>query len=292
MTCESEAKPAQATVRVRKGDHGMRETPNCSTGEKPKGYKGRGGEGGGGTERRVRHPHGEEIDSEAPKGLEDIFGHVGAIDAAVLVALERLHAMLADVAHGAAIARREPGGKGGETTKGRRWSAQEQSSSTAVHSPERPVVLLVGRVVCSQPRSLGLCCRWPAGPAPANRHQPRLAAPVPVFIRCSCACGRVDVASVVSTWLPPPRSHFQLGQVSMEVQDLDPSLSVFSKWGGPGGGPGHPGLSTTKCRPGGPGPPPRPPLLRMWTRRVQVQDLHGNLLLEWESRYSWVIYTK
>ena len=52
----------------------------------------------------------------------------------------------------------------------------------------------------------------------------------------------------------------------MEVLDLDPLLSSFSKWGS-GWGPGPPGLSSTKCRPGGPGPPPGPPILRMRTRR-------------------------
>ena len=49
-----------------------------------------------------------------------------------------------------------------------------------------------------------------------------------------------------------------LEQVSMEVLDLDPSLSAFSKWG-PGGGPGPPGLHFVEDRPGGPGPPLGPP---------------------------------
>ena len=38
-----------------------------------------------------------------------------------------------------------------------------------------------------------------------------------------------------------------------------PSLSAFSKWGGPGGGPGPPGLHFVVDRLGGPGPPPGPP---------------------------------
>ena len=46
-----------------------------------------------------------------------------------------------------------------------------------------------------------------------------------------------------------------LEQVSMEVVDLDPLLVRILKMGGPG----PPGLSSTKCRPGGPGPPPGPP---------------------------------
>ena len=50
-----------------------------------------------------------------------------------------------------------------------------------------------------------------------------------------------------------------LEQVSMEVLDLDPSLSAFSKWGGPCGGPGPPGLHFVEDRPRGPGPPPGPP---------------------------------
>ena len=50
----------------------------------------------------------------------------------------------------------------------------------------------------------------------------------------------------------------------MEVLDLDPSLSAFSKWGGPDGGPGPPDLHTDLE---GLDPHPDPPILRMQTRR-------------------------
>lgn len=62
--------------------------------------------------RSLRHPHGEEIDGPAPEWLEHIFGHVGSVDAAVLVAVQGVDAMLPDVHHGCCLpqlaTKREP----------------------------------------------------------------------------------------------------------------------------------------------------------------------------------------
>ncbi len=47
----------------------------------------------------LRHPKREEVDTIAPEGLEHVFGHVGFVDATVLVAFQSLHAMLPYVPH-------------------------------------------------------------------------------------------------------------------------------------------------------------------------------------------------
>ena len=92
----------------------------------------------------------------------------------------------------------------------------------------------------------------------------------------------------------------------MEVQALDPLLVRILKMGGPVGGPGPPGLSSTKCRPRGPGPPTGPPILRMRTRRgprpgppwkptlkpLQLQSelllaIFKNSNLVWDSSNEW-----
>lgn len=67
------------------------------------GKLGLGGRQGGGVQARnkeyIRHPKREEVDAIAPEGLEHVFGHVGFVDATVLVALQSLHAMLPYVPH-------------------------------------------------------------------------------------------------------------------------------------------------------------------------------------------------
>ena len=54
--------------------------------------------------------------------------------------------------------------------------------------------------------------------------------------------------------------------ISIEDLDVQALFVCILKMGGPVGGPGLPGLSSTKCRPGRPGPQLDPPILRMRTR--------------------------
>jgi hypothetical protein len=67
------------------------------------GLGGRRAEWRGGEQARnkenIRHPKREEVDTIAPEGLEHVFGHVGFVDATVLVAFQSLHAMLPYVPH-------------------------------------------------------------------------------------------------------------------------------------------------------------------------------------------------
>ena len=61
-----------------------------------------------------------------------------------------------------------------------------------------------------------------------------------------------------------------------------PSLSAFSKWGVPGGGPGPTGLHFVVDRPGGLDPHPDPHFENTDKEGVQVLDLHGNLPSRWQ----------
>ena len=76
--------------------------------------------------------------------------------------------------------------------------------------------------------------------------------------------------------------------ISIEGLDVQALLVRILKMGGPVGGPSPLGLSSTKCRLGGPGPSTGPPILRMQTRRGPGP---GPLGAQWKRALTLCVYT-